>query len=158
MASNAASFTTHDLGTTSTAVAHFAPTASVQIDRIDGDFYDIKALQQINDLSDNDTIVQATWSSYYAVDSGHNSQINLLSLDRACRYYDLIVVQGSWHNSNMILQQNVLLNDDIVKMYTARGRYRLPIDHDRRQHAAEQRVDRSLWQPVLQHAVAEHPA
>ncbi len=45
----------------------------------------------------------------------------MLSLDQLADSYDLIVVQGSWHNSNIILQQNVLLNDDIVKMYTARG-------------------------------------
>ena len=121
VATNGASFATHDLSMSSTAVAHFSPTANVHVDRIDGDFYDIKALQQINYLSDNDTIVQASWSTYYAVDSGHNSQINLLSLDQLADSYDLVVVQGSLHNSNIIYQQNVLLNDDIVKMFTARA-------------------------------------
>ena len=118
--SNGASFATHDLGANN-YVGHFAPTANVHVDRIDGDFYDIKALQQINWLSNNDTIVQATWSSYYAVDSGHNTQINDLQLNQLADSYDLIIVQGSWHTSNIILQQNFLLNDDIVKDFTARA-------------------------------------
>ena len=120
VASNGASFNTYDTGP-SGAVAHFSPTANVHVDRIDGDFYDVKALQQVNYLSDNDTVVQATWSTYYGVDSGHNTQVNDLQLSQLADSYDLIVVQGSWHSSNIIFQQNVLLNDDIVKMYTARG-------------------------------------
>lgn len=118
-AGNVASFAVHatNVGT----VDHFSPTAQIDVDRINGNFYDVKSFEQLNYVSNNDTVVQGTMSTYYEVDSGNDTQINDLPLSELAQNYDLIIVHGSFHSSNFILQQNVLMNDDIVKMFTARG-------------------------------------
>jgi hypothetical protein len=116
---NGASFAQHD--TASPVVEHFSLGTKIQVDQINGNFYDVKGLEQTNYLSNNDVVVHATMNSYYQVDSGNNTQVNDLPLSELNQNYDLIVVNGSFHNANVILQQNVLYNDDIAKVFTARS-------------------------------------
>jgi hypothetical protein len=65
--------------------------------------------------------VQEANSAFSEVQSGQNTQVNELPFSELAQSYDLIVVQGSFHNANIILQQNVFLNDDAVRMLSNRG-------------------------------------
>jgi hypothetical protein len=116
---NLASFNQHDLSIG--AVNHFSPTANVQVDEINGNFYDVKGIVQTNYLSDNDVVVQGTTSSFNEVDTGNNNQINYLPLSELNANYDVIIVEGSFHRSNVISQTNILLNDDIAMMFSGRS-------------------------------------
>jgi hypothetical protein len=118
-ADNLASFGQHDVNTSN--LVHFSPTANVRVDEINGNFYDVKGTMQTNYLSNNDVVVQGTTHTYNEVDTGNNNQINYLPLSELNNYYDLIVVQGSYHTSNVISQKNLLLNHDTVMMYSSRG-------------------------------------
>lgn len=92
----------------------------VTVDRIEGDFYGVNVLRQVNLLSDNDVIVQGHFGAYYAVRTGENAQTNAMALTEIGARYDLIVVEGDYHSANVIQQTNILFNDDVVYAYTAR--------------------------------------
>jgi hypothetical protein len=116
---NAAKLTQHD--TDSGVVTHLSADARMKVNVITGDFYDVKSITQINMLSDNDVVVQGTFGTYYTAVAGANTQVNLFTLEEIGSRYDLIVVRGDYHTFNMIQQTNVLLNDAVVKAYTARA-------------------------------------
>ncbi|NEU13474.1 hypothetical protein G3T14_15230 [Methylobacterium sp. BTF04] len=116
---NAASIAEHPTGTA--IVQHLSLGTHVAVDRIDGDFYDVRMLTQANLLSDHDVTVQASFGAYYVVGTGDNTQINELPVSALNGRYDLIVVQGDHHTANLIFQTNVLLNDTVVDAYTARS-------------------------------------
>ena len=118
-AHNLASFAQHDLS--ASFVSSTLPWAHMQLDTIQGDFYDVKAFSQLNYISNNDVVMQGTSSSYSEVSTGGNLQVSDLSFSELAQHYDLIIVGGSYHNTNAIIQQNVFLNDDIVRMLSGRG-------------------------------------
>ncbi|KAB7785423.1 hypothetical protein [Methylorubrum populi] len=117
-AHNTARIADHD---TSGLVKHLTFGSLAQIDRIDGDFYGVNVLRQVNLLSDNDITVQGNFGAYYAVHAGENLESNSFRLSEIGARYDLIVVDGNYHSTNLIHQTNVLLNDDVIWAYTARG-------------------------------------
>ena len=117
-AHNLASFAQHDLS--ASFVSSTLPWAHMQLDTIQGDFYDVKAFSQLNYISNNDVVMQSTSSSYSEVSTGGNLQVSDLSFSELAQHYDLIIVGGSYHNTNAIIQQNVFLNDDIVHMLSGR--------------------------------------
>lgn len=90
------------------------------VDMVDGDLLDVKSLKQTNWLSDNDTTVQTTSSSYSLVTAGASGQYNVINFVHDGKYYDLIIVAGDYHKANWIFQTNILLDDDIVKVATDR--------------------------------------
>jgi hypothetical protein len=90
------------------------------VDVVEGDFFDIKSLKQINWMSDNDTAVQMTSTSYYTVTAGASAQYNVANLYHTASYYDLIIVGGDYHEVNWIFQTNILLDDDIVNVVSER--------------------------------------
>lgn len=116
-AHNAARIADHD---TSGLVRHLTFGTTAVVDRIDGDFYGVNVVQQMNVLSDNDVTVQGNFGAYYAVHAGENLQANSFRLSEIGARYDLIIVDGDYHSTNLIHQTNVLLNDDTVRVYTAR--------------------------------------
>lgn len=116
-AHNTARITDHD---TSGLFQRHSFGSTATIDRIEGDFFGVNVLRQVNLLSDNDTIVQGHFGAYYAVRTGENAQTNAIALTEIGARYDLIVVDGDYHSANLIRQTNVLFDDDVVRTYTAR--------------------------------------
>jgi hypothetical protein len=86
------------------------------IDVVEGDYYDIHTVVQFNYLSDNDVIVQQSSDSHYEIYGGQNEQGNYAEAFTGDIHYDLIIVAGAYHGMNVIFQNNVLLNQDQIKM------------------------------------------
>ena len=119
MTNNDATFTQHSV--TSNVTAQFSPSSNVHVTTINGDFLDIKGVFQTNYLSNNDVVVQGATSTYNEVDLGQNGQFNALPLSEFNGHYDLIIVEGDYHNWNVVEQTNVLLNNNADVMDTSRG-------------------------------------
>ncbi|WP_421854323.1 hypothetical protein [Oricola sp.] len=91
------------------------PGATWQVDYVMQDFYDISSTVQINTLYDNDISVQMAANTAFTATLGENGLLNAMQsveLDN----YDLIVVDGNYYEFNSIIQQNVLLDSDIIKI------------------------------------------
>jgi len=86
------------------------------VDVVDGDYYSVHAVAQVNYLSDNDVATQVSSSSHYNLVGGHNEQGNLALIYDGSIQYDLIIIKGGYHGLNVIFQNNILLNDDRVVM------------------------------------------
>ena len=86
------------------------------VDVVDGDFYSVHAVAQVNYLSDNDVATQVSSSSHYNLVSGYNTQGNLAQIIDGSIEYDLIIIKGSYHGLNVIFQNNILLDNDRIKM------------------------------------------
>jgi hypothetical protein len=86
------------------------------VDVVDGDYYSVHTVVQMNYLSDNDIVVQNSGDTHYEVYAGGNELINLAEVFDGTIHYDLIIVAGSYHGMNVIFQNNILLNDDEIKL------------------------------------------
>jgi hypothetical protein len=86
------------------------------VDVVDGDFYSVHAVAQVNYLSDNDVATQVSSSSHYNLVGGYNTQGNLAQILDGSIEYDLIIIKGSYHGLNVIFQNNILLNNDKIVM------------------------------------------
>ena len=86
------------------------------VDVVDGDFYSVHAVAQVNILSDNDVATQVSSSSHYNLVSGYNTQGNLAQIIDGSVEYDLIIIKGSYHGLNVIFQNNILLDNDNIKI------------------------------------------
>jgi hypothetical protein len=87
----------------------------VNVDVVDGDFYDVKSLVQRNWITDNDVAVQTRYDAYAEAHLGGDMQGNVARFVDWDHHYDVIVVLGNYHEANFIFQKNVLLDNDIVK-------------------------------------------
>lgn len=87
------------------------------VEHVDGDFYDVKLLRQLNVLLDNDVSSQTTYDVFSLVETGGNQLINLASLFDFGKTYDLIIIGGDYHKSNLIYQTNILLDDDLIRIF-----------------------------------------
>lgn len=115
-ADNVADFV-HNPGVYDSLVATFAgPHWSVDV--VEGDYYNIHTIVQFNYLIDNDVIVQKSADSHYESHSGENELGNLAEVFGGIVHYDLIIVAGAYHGMNVIFQNNILLNNDMIKMFT----------------------------------------
>lgn len=88
------------------------------VDVVNGDYYDVHTLTQTNYLFDNDIIVQNSSDTHFEAISGGNELGNVTQLFDGTIHYDLIIVAGAYHGMNLIFQNNVLLNDDQIKLLT----------------------------------------
>jgi hypothetical protein len=89
-----------------------------RVEMVAGDLYDVKVLEQTNVMFDNDTITHTSANSYSAIVTGENDQHNVAEVfDFKKHDYDLIVVTGNYYSVNWIFQTNILLDDDIVKVF-----------------------------------------
>jgi hypothetical protein len=86
------------------------------VDVVDGDFYSVHAVAQVNYLSDNDVATQVSSNSHYNLVGGYNTQGNLAQILDGSIEYDLIIIKGSYHGLNVIFQNNILLDNDKIKM------------------------------------------
>lgn len=86
------------------------------VDVVDGDYYSVHAVAQVNYLFDNDVATQVSSNSHYNLVSGHNEQGNLALIYDGSVQYDLIIINGSYHGLNVIFQNNILLNNDRIVM------------------------------------------
>ncbi|KQT15852.1 MULTISPECIES: hypothetical protein [unclassified Bradyrhizobium] len=84
------------------------------VDVVNGDYYNVQTLVQMNYLLDNDVIVQTGGSNHYDLISGENEQGNLAQIFNGSFHYDLIIVAGAYHGMNVIFQNNILLDNDAV--------------------------------------------
>jgi hypothetical protein len=81
-----------------------------QIQILHGSLYDVKAMSQINYISDNDVISQTQSFGYSLILAGSNEQVNSVDFQSPMGQWDLIVVEGSYHRLDMINQTNVVLD------------------------------------------------
>lgn len=87
------------------------------VDVVEGNYYSLHTIVQMNYLSDNDIVVQKSADTHYELYSGGNEQGNLTQLFDGSIQYDLIIVAGAYHGMNVIFQNNILLNNDYIKMF-----------------------------------------
>ena len=87
------------------------------VDVVEGNYYSVHTIVQMNYLSDNDIVVQKSADSHYELYSGGNEQGNLTEVFDGSIHYDLIIVAGAYHGMNVIFQNNILLNNDYIKMF-----------------------------------------
>ncbi|GEP54691.1 hypothetical protein [Reyranella soli] len=91
------------------------------VDRINGDYYDVNLVKQLNVLQDNDK-VQVTASDHFKFwTTGENGQDNVAIVDHGGTQYDLVIVTGDYFGANWIFQTNILLNSDYVLVNAGQG-------------------------------------
>ena len=92
-----------------------------QIDYVKDDFYDVTEIYQETTIYDNDVNVQSQINSYSNVDLGGNSVFNEAHAFENWKDYDLIIVNGDYHQEISIFQTSVLLDNDIVSLTGGHG-------------------------------------
>lgn len=80
------------------------------VDVLNGDLLQIHSLIQTNYLSNNNVIFQTSSTGESDVIAGGNTLLNTAQFENLTANYDLIIVEGSYHQANLIYQQNVLLD------------------------------------------------
>lgn len=114
IATNIADFVQHD-GVYASLPSYYAgPHWNVTV--VNGDFYNVNTLVQTNYLSNNNITIQQSSDTQYEVRAGGNQQENLAQITNGGFNYDLIIVNGGYNSMNVIFQNNILLNNDIIKM------------------------------------------
>ena len=88
---------------------------SWHVDVVQGNFYNMNVCVQTNVMAAGSTSFQTTETSFYKLVTGGHEQINGYLCDSYGSPYDLIVVEGSYNHANLIFQNNIILNDDVVK-------------------------------------------
>lgn len=86
----------------------------VNVDYVNGDLFDIKALTQQSFVQDDDVTVQTTTQNYTEVHTGGSEQYNVARFLDWGKNYDVIVVLGNYHSANIISQLNIVLDDDVA--------------------------------------------
>jgi hypothetical protein len=114
VANNIADFVQHP-GLYASIQATFAGP-NWNVDVVDGNYYSVHTLVQTNYLFDNDIATQVSSDTHYNLVGGHNELGNLAEIFDGNLNYDLIVIEGAYHGMNVIFQNNMLLNDDAIKM------------------------------------------
>jgi hypothetical protein len=114
VANNIADFVEHPGIYSTIPVTYAGPNWSVDV--VNGDYYNVHSVVQTNYLFDNDVITQTSADTHYDLVGGANQLGNLALIVDGTIHYDLIVVQGAYHGMNVIFQNNLLLNNDQIKM------------------------------------------
>ena len=114
VANNIADFVHHPGLYSTIPVTYAGPNWSVDV--VNGDYYNVHAVVQNNYLFHNNVITQTSADTHYDLVGGHNQMGNLAQIFDGKIHYDLIVVQGAYHGMNVIFQNNLLLNNDAIKM------------------------------------------
>jgi hypothetical protein len=114
VATNIADFVQHPGLFSTIPVTYAGPNWSVDV--VNGDYYNVHSAVQTNYLFDDDVVTQTSADTHYDLVGGANQLGNLALIFDGTIHYDLIVVQGAYHGMNVIFQNNVLLNNDQIKM------------------------------------------
>ncbi|MGO4573828.1 hypothetical protein [Microvirga sp. 2TAF3] len=102
-------------------VHSFGGDLKINVDFADGDVFDVKSLTQHNFLEDGDVTIQTRSDSYSEVHSGKGEQYNVAKFTDWGKSYDIIIVLGDYHSSNIISQTNVVLDNDVVGISSGSG-------------------------------------
>ncbi|MGH7095653.1 MAG: hypothetical protein ACREFB_19235, partial [Stellaceae bacterium] len=88
---------------------------SWHVDVVNGDFYNINMVSQLNVLDAGSVSFQTTQSSFYEAITGANQQVNQFFLSATAPAFDLVIVEGNYQNANIVDQTNIVLNDSIIQ-------------------------------------------
>jgi hypothetical protein len=115
---NVADFITHAF----TGTYHgAASTYSWKVDTVAGNFYDVRSVDQVNNMMSSTSDIQVAHNTYFDFSSGHNQQGNFANI-QGLDDYDLIVIKGSYHQADLIYQTNIVLNyADITLLNSGTG-------------------------------------
>ena len=113
---NVATFQESDFGVPSFAGSDIFAGLKWSVDVFEGDLYDVHSVTQSSLLKDNDITYQGATESSFQVFAGANGQFNVSTLEALGSSYDLIIVNGNYHHTNLIYQKILLLDPDLVKM------------------------------------------
>ena len=91
------------------------------VDRVNGDYYDVNLIRQLNVMQDNDMVQQTATDHYKFWEIGANGQDNVAIVEHSGKQYDLVIVTGDYFGANWIFQTNVLLNSDYVLINAGPG-------------------------------------
>lgn len=91
------------------------------VDRVNGDYYDVNLVRQLNVMQDNDMVQQTATDHYKFWEIGGNGQDNVAIVEHSGKQYDLVIVTGDYFAANWIFQTNVLLNSDYVLINAGPG-------------------------------------
>ena len=91
------------------------------VDRVNGDYYDVNLIRQLNVMQDNDMVQQTATDHYKFWEIGANGQDNVAIVEHPGKQYDLVIVTGDYFGANWIFQTNVLLNSDYVLINAGPG-------------------------------------
>jgi len=83
------------------------------VDVLHGSLLDVHSLVQTNYLSNNDVVYQTTSTGISEVITGGNDLLNS-SLQTFLSNYDLIIVEGNYHQDDLIYQTNIVLNSNFI--------------------------------------------
>jgi hypothetical protein len=83
------------------------------VDVLNGSLLDVHSLVQTNYISNNDVVYQTTSTGISQVITGGNDLINS-TLQTFLSNYDLIIVEGNYHQDDFIYQTNVVLNSNFI--------------------------------------------
>lgn len=84
------------------------------VDVCNGNLLDIHSLVQTNYLSNNNVISQTSAYGESDVIAGNNSLLNTATFQNLTAKYDLIIVEGSYHQADFIYQTNVMLDSNTI--------------------------------------------
>jgi hypothetical protein len=110
---NAASTLTSTSGTTASGL-------NWTVDVLNGSLLDVHSLVQTNYLSNNDVVYQTTSTGISQIITGGNTLVNS-SFAALAANYNLIIVEGSYHQDDLIYQTNVVLDSNFITLNDGSG-------------------------------------
>jgi len=90
------------------------------VDVLNGSLLDVHSLVQTNYLSNNDVVYQTTSTGISQIITGGNDLVNS-SFAALAANYDLIIVEGSYHQDDLIYQTNVVLDSNFITLSGGSG-------------------------------------
>ena len=84
------------------------------VDVCNGDFLNVHSLVQTNFLQNNNVVCQTSYVGDSQIIAGGNTQTNFAEFQNLTANYQLIVVEGSYHQADLIYQTNLLLDNNLV--------------------------------------------
>lgn len=100
---------------TSDGSATVAPSGlNWSVDVLHSDLLNVHSLIQTNYLSNNNVVFQTSSTGESDIVAGGNTLSNAAQFQNLTSNYDLIVVEGSYHQDDLISQQNILLDSNTV--------------------------------------------
>jgi hypothetical protein len=84
------------------------------VDVCNGDLYNIHSLVQTNYLENNNVIYQTSAVGESQIIAGGNTQANFAEFQNLTANYQLIIVEGNYHQDNLIYQTNVMLDNSQI--------------------------------------------
>mgnify|MGYP005809973927 CR=1 FL=1 len=79
-----------------------------------GSLYDVHSLVQTNYITNNNVVNESTQVGISEVLAGGNTAVNAANFQSLGASYDLIIVEGNYHQDNLINQTNVMLDSNNI--------------------------------------------